>query len=59
MPKDIPVSTFATGEKSAANAGLFAISLLALSDPEMADRLGYFWKTQIDNINAMTLPELE
>jgi hypothetical protein len=36
-----------------------AYSLLALSDPEMAARLGYFWKTQAGNINAMTLPELE
>jgi hypothetical protein len=36
-----------------------AYSLLVLSDPEMAARLGYFWKTQTDNINAMTLPGLK
>jgi len=36
-----------------------AYSLLALSDPEIAARLGYFWKTQADNINAMTLPGLK
>jgi len=59
MPKGIPVTTFAIGEAGAANAGLFAISLLALSDPEMAARLDDFRKAQADKINAMTLPELE
>ena len=59
MPKNIPVATFSISETGAANAGLFAVSLLRLSDPEMATRPGYFWKTQPDNINAITLPELE
>ena len=59
MPKSIPVTTFATGEAGAANSGLFAVSLLALSDPEMAARLNYLRKTQADKINAMKLPELE
>ena len=59
MPKNIPVATFSISETGAANAGLFAVSLLRLSDPEMATRLGYFWKAQADNINAITLPELE
>ena len=59
MPKNIPVATFSISETDAANAGLFAVSLLRLSDPEMATRLDYFWKTRADNINAITLPELE
>jgi len=59
MPKSIPVATFAIGESGAANAGLFAVSLLALSDPEMAAKLDYLRKTQADKINAMTLPEPE
>ncbi len=59
MPKNIPVATFSISETDAANAGLFAVSLLRLSDPEMATRLDYFWKTQVDNINAITLPEFE
>ena len=59
MPKGIPVATFAIGEAGAANAGLFAVSLLALSDPEMAARLDDFRKAQADKINATTLPELE
>lgn len=59
MPKGIPVATFAIGEAGAANAGLFAVSLLALSDPEMAAKLDDFRKAQADKIKAMTLPELE
>src|ERR1700675_14730 len=41
MPKGIPVATFAIGEAGAANAGLFAVSLLAYSDAELARTLGY------------------
>ncbi|TFH08308.1 MAG: 5-(carboxyamino)imidazole ribonucleotide mutase [Nitrosomonadales bacterium] len=59
MPRGIPVATFAIGEAGAANAGLFAVSLLALSDPEMAIRLDAFRKEQAEKIKAMTLPELE
>jgi len=59
IPKDILVATFSIGETGASNAALFAISLLAFSDPEMATRLSYFWKAKADNINAITLPELE
>src|SRR5262249_57231300 len=35
MPKGIPVATFAIGEAGAANAGLFAVAMMALSDPEL------------------------
>ena len=59
MPKGIPVATFAIGEAGAANAGLFAVSLLALSDPDIAVRLNDFRKAQADKTKAMTLPELE
>jgi len=59
MPKSIPVATFAIGEAGAANAGLFAVSLLALSDPDIAARLNDFRKAQADKTKAMTLPELE
>ncbi|MCZ6898501.1 MAG: 5-(carboxyamino)imidazole ribonucleotide mutase, partial [Betaproteobacteria bacterium] len=43
----------------AANAGLFAVALLALSDPATAARLESFRKEQAEKIKAMTLPELE
>jgi len=59
MPKGIPVATFAIGEAGAANAGLFAVALLALSDPSITARLEAFRKVQAEKIKAMTLPELE
>ena len=58
MPKGIPVATFAIGEAGAANAGLFAISLLALSDPIIAHQLKIFREQQVEKVKAMTLPIL-
>lgn len=59
MPKGIPVATFAIGETGAANAGLFAVSLLALSNPKLSAKLNDFRKAQADKTKAMILPELE
>ena len=42
MPKGIPVATFAIGEAGAANAGLFAVALLAGTDPAIARKLAAF-----------------
>ncbi|MCA3509284.1 MAG: 5-(carboxyamino)imidazole ribonucleotide mutase [Rhodobacter sp.] len=39
MPKGYPVATMAIGGTGAANAGLMAASILALSDPDLARRL--------------------
>ncbi|MCE8007738.1 5-(carboxyamino)imidazole ribonucleotide mutase [Aestuariivita sp.] len=39
MPKGYPVATMAIGAAGAANAGLMAAGILALSDTELADRL--------------------
>ena len=39
MPKGIPVGTLAIGEAGAANAALLAAAILALGDPELAQRL--------------------
>ncbi|HLX37384.1 MAG TPA: 5-(carboxyamino)imidazole ribonucleotide mutase, partial [Candidatus Binataceae bacterium] len=39
MPKGVPVATMAIGKGGAANAGLFATAILALSDPALAERL--------------------
>ena len=39
MPKGIPVATFAIGEAGAANAALFAVSMLANGDAELAQKL--------------------
>jgi len=59
MPKGVPVATFAIGEAGAANAGLFAVALLALNDPDLGARLSDFRRTQTDRVRAMTLPDLE
>jgi len=39
MPSGVPVGTLAIGEAGAANAGLLAASILALSDDALAQRL--------------------
>jgi 5-(carboxyamino)imidazole ribonucleotide mutase len=39
MPKGFPVATMAIGSAGAANAGLMAAGILALSDPALAQRL--------------------
>lgn len=39
MPAGVPVGTLAIGEAGATNAGLLAAQILALSDPELAQRV--------------------
>ena len=39
MPRGFPVATMAIGASGAANAGLMAAEILALSDPGLAERL--------------------
>jgi len=39
MPKGYPVATMAIGSTGAANAGLMAAAIIALTDPELATRL--------------------
>ncbi len=56
MPKGIPVATFAIGEAGAANAGLFAISLLAVSNPALGEKLKQFRETQCRAALDMVLP---
>jgi 5-(carboxyamino)imidazole ribonucleotide mutase len=56
MPKGVPVATFAIGEAGAANAGLFAAALLALTDPQLATRLTAYRDSQQATVRAMRLP---
>ena len=58
MPKGIPVATFAIGEAGSANAGLFAVAMLALSDAALAKKLIAFRKKQTEAVKAAKLPEL-
>jgi len=59
MPKGIPVATFAIGEAGAANAGLYAVSLLANQDDELAEKLADFRARQQEAVFAMQLPPEE
>ena len=59
MPKGIPVATFAIGEAGAANAALFAVSLLANHDAAIAQKLADFRETQRQTVLTMELPEAE
>jgi len=57
MPKGIPVATFAIGEAGAANAGLFAVSILANHDTSLASKLQTFRQTQTTKVMNMKLSE--
>src|SRR3972149_7846255 len=52
MPKGIPVATFAIGEAGAANAGLFAVSMLANHDAALAKKLDAFRAAQVEKVHA-------
>ena len=56
MPKGIPVATYAIGEAGAANAALSAISILAVTDGSLADKLSEFREKQQQMVFDMTLP---
>ena len=56
MPKGVPVATFAIGNGGAANAALFAVSMLALHDAALATKLQAFRIEQTEAARAMTLP---
>jgi len=56
MPAGIPVATFAIGEAGAHNAGLFAVALLATTDPALAARLASFRAEQTATVQDATLP---
>jgi 5-(carboxyamino)imidazole ribonucleotide mutase len=58
MPKGIPVATFAIGEAGAANAGLFAVSLLAISDAALARKLADYREKLREQVAAMQLPDV-
>src|SRR4051812_48382885 len=50
MPKGIPVATFAIGDAGAANAALFAVALLSLSDESMKKKLADFRAKQTETV---------
>jgi 5-(carboxyamino)imidazole ribonucleotide mutase len=56
MPKGVPVATFAIGEAGAANAALFAIAMLAITDAALAIQLKEFREQQLLKASSMVLP---
>ena len=50
MPGGVPVATLAIGEAGATNAGILAAQILALSDPELAQRLSAFRAAQTESV---------
>lgn len=54
MPKGIPVATFAIGTAGAANAALFAIAMLALSDAGLQQRLVAYRTRQTELARSMS-----
>ncbi len=55
MPKGIPVATFAIGEAGAANAGLFAVAMLANENADTSKKLEEFREKQKQMVFAMEL----
>jgi 5-(carboxyamino)imidazole ribonucleotide mutase len=56
MPAGIPVATLAIGEAGAKNAGLLAVSILALQDAELRKALDRFREHQTQAVLAAKLP---
>ncbi len=58
MPKGVPVATFAIGEAGAANAALFAVSLLAGNDESLVGKLSDYRDSLKELVAAMQLPDI-
>lgn len=56
MPKGVPVATFAIGSAGAANAALYAASILAGADETLAQQLEAFREEQRQHALNMELP---
>ena len=56
MPKGVPVATFAIGEAGAANAGLFAVAMLAVNDAALEKKLNEYRSSQTSKVLSTQLP---
>ena len=52
MPKGVPVATMGTGKTGASNAAILAVEILALKNPELAERLLHDRKKQAAKVAA-------
>jgi len=57
MPAGVPVGTLAIGRAGAVNAALLAGSVLALSDPQVAEALDAFRTRQTDAVGEVPVDE--
>ena len=55
MPAGVPVATMAIGDAGATNAGLFAVAMLARSDPTIADGLHRFRAERAAQVGSIEL----
>jgi 5-(carboxyamino)imidazole ribonucleotide mutase len=58
MPAGIPTATFAIGDAGAINAALFAVAMLSLDQPDLAQRLTEYRTSLRQKVEAMELPPL-
>jgi 5-(carboxyamino)imidazole ribonucleotide mutase len=56
MPKGVPVATFAVGKPGAANAGLFAVQMLAGTDAALAEKLAVWRAERTAEVLSQELP---
>jgi 5-(carboxyamino)imidazole ribonucleotide mutase len=55
MPKGVPVATLAIGASGAANAGLLAVEILAIANPELQAKLVAWRAARRDEVLAQSL----
>lgn len=55
MPAGVPVATMAIGRAGATNAALFAIAILAATQPALRTQLDTFRRTRAEQVRAETL----
>jgi 5-(carboxyamino)imidazole ribonucleotide mutase len=56
MPRGVPVATMAIGKAGAANAGLFAAAILALSDHALGERLEHWRAARVKALLEQKIP---
>ncbi len=59
MPPGVPVATMAIGKGGAYNAAVFAVRILSLLDPELADRYASFRKQMAEDVISNHNRELQ
>ncbi len=59
MPAGIPTATFAIGKAGATNAALFAVSILAVEDTALAQRLTDYRESLRAKVEASELPPID